>query len=85
MINLFLDTRRTEMITLYWTESMPAVRAVYIYPESLDAFKEMVARACNCWPDAPPAIKEFHDRLIHGAPLQDYYGRNDVRKLKCEK
>lgn len=41
----------------------------------MEAFKEMVARACNVWPDAPDCIKEFHDILIHGHALQDYYAQ----------
>lgn len=44
--------------------------------ESLDNFKELVNRATNLWPDAPPEIKEFADLVTnwdwHKGPLQDY-------------
>ena len=46
---------------------------IWITAKSLPAFKDMVHRATNLWPDAPPEIKEFADNLIHGAPLQNYY------------
>jgi len=35
-------------------------------------FKELVQRATNLWPDAPPEIKEFADIITNGAILQDY-------------
>lgn len=40
--------------------------------ESIVAFKQLLARACNCWPDAPVEIKELHDKVIHGHVLQNY-------------
>lgn len=42
-------------------------------------FEELVFRATNLWPDAPPYIKEFADKLIHGKILQDYR-RQDTSK-----
>jgi len=41
----------------------------------LENMKLILARACNVWPDAPPEIKEYHDTLIHGRVLQDYYSQ----------
>lgn len=29
-------------------------------------------RACNLWPDAPPAIKALADQVIEGKVLQNY-------------
>lgn len=55
---------------------------IAIKKESIAAFKEMVARACNVWPDAPAEIKEFHDILLHGKPLQDYYSQNKVVRIE---
>ena len=40
--------------------------------ESIEAFKELVQRATNLWPDAPPEIKRFADQVTNGAVLQDY-------------
>jgi hypothetical protein len=45
---------------------------IEITPDSLTAFKLMLSRACNVWPDAPVEIKELHDILVHGELLQDY-------------
>lgn len=46
------------------------------------AFKQMVRRALNVWPDCHPALKEFGDMLEHGRLLQDnYYAqRTDIKK-----
>lgn len=40
--------------------------------ESMDAFRQLVFRATNLWPDAPAEIKEFADKVEHGRVLQDY-------------
>lgn len=44
---------------------------------SVSKFKELVQRATNLWPDAPPEIKQFADQVTNGdwmtgAALQDY-------------
>ncbi len=44
--------------------------------ESITNFKDLVHRATNLWPDAPPEIKRFADLLIHGTELQDYDSQN---------
>lgn len=44
--------------------------------ESAKSFRELVFRATNLWPDAPPEIKRFSDLLIHGKELQDYDSQN---------
>jgi hypothetical protein len=33
--------------------------------ESVDSFKELVQRATNLWPDAPPEVKEFADEVTN--------------------
>lgn len=38
----------------------------------LAAFKELIQRGANLWPDAPPAIKHFADIITNGEVLQDY-------------
>lgn len=45
---------------------------VFVSAESQEIFKEMVFRATNLWPDAPPSIKMFADLLHHGRVLQNY-------------
>jgi len=52
--------------------AFPDVRVYINGAESVAAFKKLLARACNTWDDAPPEIKELHDRIIHGKDLQDY-------------
>lgn len=54
--------------------------------ESVAAFKELVHRGTNLWPDAPPEIKAFADRLTNAdwmkeagltpGALQDYDSQN---------
>ena len=50
------------------TGSLVIVIEESIIPE----FKVLVNRACNCWTDASPVIKEFADRVCIGEVLQDY-------------
>lgn len=43
------------------------------------AFKELVRRGLNCWPEAHPELKELGDILDHGRILQDYWAsRTDI-------
>lgn len=48
--------------------------------ESIAAFKMMVRRALNVWPDAPPEIKEFGDLILEGKVLQDYVSQAQPMK-----
>ncbi len=49
--------------------------------ESIPGFQQLVRRALNCWPDAPPELKELGDMLEHGKVLQDYYHqRTDIKR-----
>lgn len=52
--------------------------------ESAKNFRDMVQRATNMWPDAPPEIKAFADRITNAdwtdAPLQDYHQQNTSKK-----
>jgi len=57
------------MIHVYDFEDTLIIR---IPKEDKKAFRVAIARACNVWPDAPVEIKELHDLVIHGRPLQDY-------------
>lgn len=45
---------------------------INVSSESLEAFKEMVQRATNLWPDAPMEIKTFSDIITNGQPMQNY-------------
>lgn len=49
---------------------------IWIKTADIPAFKELVFRATNLWPDAPPEIKRFSDLLLHGKVLQDYDSQN---------
>lgn len=54
---------------------------ISVTTDSIAGFKQMVAKALNCWPDAPPELKEMGDMLDHGKILQDYYHtRSDLKK-----
>ncbi len=67
----------------------PAARNYYISSDSQsltlmtsgelhNAFKQLVARGAQLWPDAPWQIKELVDMITEGKPMQDYealYGR----------
>jgi hypothetical protein len=46
------------------------------------AFQKMVNKACNCWPDAPPEIKEFADLITSGQVYQDYRRQNTDQKQR---
>lgn len=54
---------------------------IFVPKELLPAFKELIFRGANLWPDAKPEIKDFADVLMHGRPLQDYAGQ-DTSKHK---
>lgn len=44
-----------------------------IYGDSREAFKELIQRGANLWPDAPPEIKELADLITSdGRVMQDY-------------
>jgi len=48
------------------------------------AFKELIQRGANLWPDAPPEIKAFADWITNGKIMQDYHaqaGTQDKNKL----
>lgn len=68
---------------------MPQIQTYYLHetkmltidiPHSLQApFREMVQRATNLWPDAPPEIKHFADMITNGRPMQDYFAQQDFK------
>lgn len=50
-------------------------KAKMIYCERQEDFKtlqEIMHRATNLWPDAPPSVKRLSDMVAHGKILQDY-------------
>lgn len=51
---------------------LPEITQVLVNPESIPAFKELIQRGANLWPDAPAEIKEFADLITNGQILQDY-------------
>lgn len=53
---------------------------ISIYWCDVPAFKELIHRGANLWPDAPPAIKEFADLICNdGVVMQDYYKQAGVK------
>jgi hypothetical protein len=44
----------------------------FMAEDSMIAFKELIQRGANLWPDAPPEIKSFADLITNGEVLQDY-------------
>lgn len=50
-----------------------------VEPQERDAFKELIQRGANLWPDAPPAIKVLADLITNdGVVMQDYYKQAGV-------
>ena len=50
------------------------------------AFRELVQRGANLWPDAPPYIKELADIITNnGVVQQDYYAQDTSPKNDAEK
>jgi hypothetical protein len=45
---------------------------IVVDKSSLPAFRDMLQRAMNTWPDAPAELKEFADLILDGKILQDY-------------
>lgn len=60
------------MISITIPSPNASVAIIAVSDDSLSNFKELVFRATNLWPDAPPEIKEFADMFTHGRILQDY-------------
>jgi hypothetical protein len=58
--------------------SMPGM--VSIPPHLWPQFQQLVQRGANLWPDAPPEIKEFADKVTVGQVLQDYFAQANVPK-----
>lgn len=50
--------------------------------EDVIAFKKLIFRGVNLWPDAPASIKVFADELEHGFALQDYSKQDTSPKLR---
>lgn len=49
-----------------------------IEPQERDAFKELIQRGANLWPDASPAIKELADLITEGKIMQDYWKQGNI-------
>lgn len=49
---------------------------IFISVESKAAFKELVQRGANIWPDAPAEIKILADLVTNGTVFQDYTLKN---------
>ena len=49
------------------------------------AFQELIQRGANLWPDAPPEIKEFADKVTVGHVQQDYYQQNKDQQKRAVK
>jgi hypothetical protein len=50
--------------------------------ESAEAFKQLVQRATNLWPDASPEIKEFADRVTNHDLLANLGGKRALQDYK---
>ena len=53
--------------------------------ESMEAFRKLVFRATNLWPDAPAEIKTFADEVEHGKALQNYAEQDTSPSAKKSK
>lgn len=48
---------------------------------SFESFKLLVQRAVNLWPDAPPEIKEFADKITNDGKVQQDYQTQEYYKV----
>lgn len=48
--------------------------------DSLKAFRELVQRGANLWPDAPAEMKEAADLITNGMVMQPYSKMSGERK-----
>ena len=70
-------------VTPIGDKKQPVGFAIVLDAEDMEAFRQMVFRATNLWPDAPISIKEFSDEVIHGEHMQNYqqlYGKKGPAK-----
>jgi hypothetical protein len=57
----------------YWRSTVRDTVTICIAgTESIEAFKQLVQRGANLWPDAPASIKGFADLVTTGTIMQDY-------------
>lgn len=54
---------------------------IVVDKNSAEAFKELVHRGTNLWPDAPPEVKEFSDIITNGHVLQNYWAQDTSKQL----
>lgn len=55
-------------------------QVVYIPPQVIPYFQELVRKGGNCWLNAPIEIKEFVSQFGHGLPSDDHYRNQAVYK-----
>lgn len=53
---------------------------IVVSSKSVKDFKQMVHRATNLWPDAPPEIKELADLITVGYIQQNYHVQDTSKK-----
>lgn len=51
---------------------------IQVSATSAKVFEELVHRATNLWPDAPPEVKEFADTITNEGKLMQDYRRAEV-------
>jgi hypothetical protein len=61
-------------------EGVVHTTVIVVSPSSQQMFQELVQRATNLWPDAPPEIKEFADVITNGHVLQNYWSQDTSSK-----
>lgn len=67
------------MKTVYEGDTTATTTVIVVSQTHQALFQELVQRATNLWPDAPPEIKEFADVITNGHVLQNYWGQDTSR------
>jgi hypothetical protein len=66
---------------IHVTRTNDQTYVIVVEPLAAEVFQELVQRATNLWPDAPPIVKEFADVITTGHILQDYHSQDTSKKL----
>jgi len=55
------------------SQAEPGMSISIIGEESIVQFQKLISRGANTWDQAPPAIKDAVDKIIHGKITQNYH------------
>lgn len=59
-----------------------AVHVIKVTENDWKDFQNLIQRAANTFPNAPPAMKELADLVTNGTVLQNYWDQNKDQQKK---